>query len=128
MTGIVRASSPSPFEESFGFVRALRENERILVSGTAPIFPDGSVDPDPGDQARRCFEIARQALEELGGRLDQTVRTRMYILDAADAPAVGAVHAELFSGHPPTATMVVVAGLLDERWRVEIELEAVVRP
>lgn len=128
MSGSLRASGPSPFEEKFGFVRALRLGERILVSGTAPISPDGSVDTDAGAQARRCFEIARQAVEELGGRLDQTVRTRMYIVDREDAAAVGSVHAEVFSGHPPTATMVVVAGLLDERWRVEIELEAVASP
>lgn len=118
------ARSLSPFEKAFGFVRALALEDRVLVAGTAPIGEDGTVEPDPAAQARRCFAIAAAALEELGSGLEETVRTRMYIVDPADAPAIGAVHGELFSKNPPVATMVVVAGLLDEAWKVEIELEA----
>jgi enamine deaminase RidA (YjgF/YER057c/UK114 family) len=97
-----------------------------LVSGTAPIWPDGTVAPDPGEQARRCFEIIAKALEPVGASLHDVVRTRMYLVDAADAEAVGAAHGEFFAEERPAATMVVVAGLLDPRWRVEIEAEAVV--
>jgi enamine deaminase RidA (YjgF/YER057c/UK114 family) len=119
-----RVTSGSPFEAKFGFCRALRTDDRVLVAGTAPIWPDGAVDPDPGAQARRCFEIIAGALRELGLDLSKVVRTRMFLVDAADAEAVGAAHAEAFGAHPPVATMVVVAALLDPRWRVEIEAEA----
>jgi len=120
-----RVKSGSPFEAKFGFCRALRAGDRVLVAGTAPIRPDGAVDPDAGAQTRRCFEIIAGALCELGVDLSKVVRTRMFLVDAADAEAVGAAHAEVFGAHPPVATMVVVAGLLDPRWRVEIEAEAV---
>jgi enamine deaminase RidA (YjgF/YER057c/UK114 family) len=98
----------------------------VLVSGTAPIWPDGSCDPDPGKQAARCLEIIAEALGHAGARIDQVVRTRMYITDAADAEAVGQAHATVFAETRPAATMVVVAGLLDPRWKVEIEAEAIV--
>ncbi|HZV50062.1 MAG TPA: RidA family protein [Candidatus Dormibacteraeota bacterium] len=120
-----RVTSGSPFEERIGFCRALRVGDRVLVAGTAPIWPHGEVDPDPGAQARRCFEIIARSLRELGADLADVVRTRMFLVDAADAEAVGAVHGEVFGSHRPVATMVVVAGLLDPRWRVEVEAEAV---
>ena len=119
-----RASSGSPFEPVIGFSRAIRAGSRVLVSGTGPVWPDGSCDPDPEVQARRCFEIAEVALDELGATLDDVVRTRMYLLDAADSEAVGRAHAALFGDTRPAATMVVVVGLLDPRWRVEVEVEA----
>jgi enamine deaminase RidA (YjgF/YER057c/UK114 family) len=118
--------SGSPYEASVGFSRALRVGERVLVSGTAPVWPDGHVDPDPGAQARRCLEIIGEALASLGASLEDVVRTRTYLVDATDAEVVGAVHAEQFDVVRPAATMVVVARLLDARWRVEIEAEAVV--
>lgn len=97
----------------------------IAVSGTAPVWPDGSVDPDPAVQARRCWEIMLAALEELGGSVDDVVRTRQYVVDPADGDAVGAVHGEIFGEVRPASTMVVVAALLDPRWKVEMELDAV---
>jgi enamine deaminase RidA (YjgF/YER057c/UK114 family) len=121
-----RTSSISPFEERFGFSRAVRVGDRVLVSGTAPIWPDGSCDPDPGIQARRCFEIIEQALGEVGASAADVVRTRMFIVDPADAEAVGIVHREVLGDAAPAAAMVVVAQLLDSRWKVEIEAEAVV--
>lgn len=123
-----RISSGSPFEPVIGFSRALRVGDRVLVSGTAPVWPDGTCDPDPGVQARRCFEIILAALAEAGAGLEHVVRTRTYLTDAADQEAVGRVHGEIFGKVRPAATMVVVAGLLDPRWRVEIEAEAVVEP
>jgi enamine deaminase RidA (YjgF/YER057c/UK114 family) len=119
-----RVRSGSPFEETVRFSRAVRVGDRVLVSGTAPIWPDGSCDPDPERQAQRCMEIIVTALEEAGARADQVTRTRMYITDPADAEAVGRAHAEVFGEARPAASMVVVAGLLDPRWRVEIEAEA----
>jgi len=121
-------SSGSPYEPRIGFSRAVAVGDRVLVSGTAPVWPDGSCDPDPGAQARRCLEIILAALEELGGGPKDVIRTRMYVVDAADAEAVGAAHGEVFGDVRPAATMVVVAGLLDPRWRVEIEAEAVIEP
>lgn len=119
-----RISSGSPYESLIGFSRAVRVGDRVLVSGTAPVWPDGSCDLDAAAQARRCFEIITTALAEAGATPDDVVRTRMFLTDAADADAVGRVHGEVFGQVRPAATMVVVAALLDPRWRVEIEAEA----
>ena len=119
-------SSGSPFEPRIGFSRAFRVGDRVVVSGTAPIWPDGSCDPDPEVQAARCFEIALAALAEAGAGPEDVVRTRMYIVDPADWEAVGRAHGAVFAAVRPASTMVVVAALLDPRWRVEIEAEAVV--
>jgi enamine deaminase RidA (YjgF/YER057c/UK114 family) len=111
-----------------GFSRAVRVGDRVLVAGTAPVFPDGSCPDDPAAQARRCFAIIEDALATAGARLADVVRTRVLLTDPADADAVGAVHGELLGGVRPAATMVAVAALLDPRWKVEIEAEAVVTP
>ncbi|MGA8040579.1 MAG: RidA family protein [Acidimicrobiia bacterium] len=118
-------ASGSPYEGSYGFSRAVRVGDRVVVAGTAPIWPDGTVDPDPGAQTARCLEIMLNALKEAGGTPDDVVRTRMFITDAAIADAVGEAHGAVFGGIRPAATMVVVAALLDPRWKVEMELEAV---
>lgn len=121
-----RASSGSPYEAAIGFSRAIRVGDRVLVSGTAPVWPDGSCDPDPGAQAGRCLEIIAAALASLDAGLGDVVRTRMFLVDAADAGAVSEAHGAAFGDVRPAATMLVVAALLDPRWRVEIEAEAVV--
>ncbi|MEA1073208.1 RidA family protein [Sphingomonas sp. LY160] len=122
-----RTSGTSPFEAAFGFSRAVRVGNRIVVSGTAPVEADGSSTAgDAATQARRCFTIIGQAIDDLGGTLSDVVRTRMYIVDPGDADAVGAVHGELFGDVRPAATMVVVAALLRPEWRIEIEAEALV--
>ncbi|MDQ3661848.1 MAG: RidA family protein [Actinomycetota bacterium] len=120
-----RVFSGSPYEARFGYCRAVRIDNRVLVAGTAPIWPDGSCDPDAGAQARRCYEIIIQALAELGADPRHVVRTRVYITDASHTEAVGSAHGELFAESPPVNTMVEVGGLVDERWKVEIEAEAV---
>lgn len=119
-----RAASGSPFEGTIGFSRAVRQGPHVLVSGTAPVFSDGSCPDDAGLQARRCFEIVLDALTELGASASDVVRTRLFLVDPGDADAVGAVHAEVFGAVRPAATMVVVAALLDPRWRVEVEADA----
>ncbi|MEE8374831.1 MAG: RidA family protein [Acidimicrobiia bacterium] len=118
-------SSGSPFEAEFGFSRAVRVGDRVLVAGTAPIWPDDFVDPDPKVQTKRCLEIMLAAVAEAGGSPQDVVRTRMFITDASHAGAVGEAHGEVFLDIRPAATMVVIGGLLDERWKVEMELEAV---
>ena len=102
----------------------MRVGDRVLVSGTAPVWPDGSVDPDPYVQALRCFEIIAGALAEAGSTVEQVVRTRMFITDPGDSEAVGRAHGEVMHETRPTSTMVVVKALLDARWKVEIEAEA----
>ena len=126
MNGRVRVSSGSPWEPKVGISRALRVGDRVLVSGTAPIWPDGSCDPDSGEQTRRCLEIIVSALAEAGADAEHVVRTRMFLTPDADAEAVAAVHAEVFGEARPTSTMVIVSGFLDPRWKVEIEAEALV--
>jgi enamine deaminase RidA (YjgF/YER057c/UK114 family) len=120
------ARSGSPYEETIGFSRAVRVGSTVAVSGTAPVWPDGQVDPDPAVQARRCWEIVLAALDELGATVHDVVRTRQYVVGADVADAVGAVHGEVFGDVRPASTMVVVAGLLDPRWMVEVEADAVV--
>lgn len=119
------ASSGSPYEPRIGFSRAVRQDNLIFVSGTAPIWPDDYCDPDPGAQARRCFDVVIHALAELGARPSDVVRTRVFITSAEFADAVGKVHGEIFADIRPASTMVVVAGFLDPRWKVEVEADAV---
>ena len=123
ITGCYR--SASAYEGLVGFSRAVRRGSRIVVSGTAPLGPDGeTVIGDAYDQAKRCYEIILEAVEALGGTLKDVVRTRMFVVDAADWEGVGRAHGEFFRDTFPAATMVIVKGLLDPRWRVEIEAEA----
>jgi enamine deaminase RidA (YjgF/YER057c/UK114 family) len=119
-------ASGSPFEATIGFSRAVRVGDRVVVSGTAPIWPDGSCDPDAAAQATRCIEIIVAALADAGAKTSDVIRTRMFITDAAHADAVGRAHGEAFGDVRPAATIVVVAALLDPRWVVEIEAEAIV--
>lgn len=121
-----RVASESPYEPLYGFSRAVRVGDRVLVSGTAPIWPDGSCPPDAATQAHRCLEIVLAALARAGARQQHVVRTRVYLTDPADAEDVGRVHGAVFGDIRPASTFVVVAALVDPRWRVEIEAEAVV--
>jgi len=120
-----RVSSGSPYEPVIGFCRALKVGERVLVAGTAPVWPDGSCPDDPAAQTRRCLEIIVAALKELGAGPQHVVRTRMFLTRTDDWEAVGRAHGDVFRDHPPVSTMVVVKELLDPRWHIEIEAEAV---
>jgi enamine deaminase RidA (YjgF/YER057c/UK114 family) len=112
-------------EAEVGYCRAVRVGDRVWVSGTAPVWPDGSVDPDVGAQARRCIEIIAAALAEAGATLADVVRSRIYLVDAQDFDAVAAVHGEAFGDVRPACTGIVVVALLDPRWKVELEVDAV---
>jgi len=128
MTNRQRATSGSPFEEQFGFCRAVREGNRIIVAGTGPIESNGETTPGgAAEQAERCCTLIVQAIEELGGSAKDIVRTRMLLTDIDQQAAVGAVHARFFGDARPAATMAGVAALCRPEWLVEIEAEAVVK-
>jgi len=119
-------SSGTAFEERVGYSRAVRVGRQVWVAGTAPIMPDDADPPaDAYDQARVCIGIIERALEQAGARLDDVVRTRIYVTAAADIDEVGRAHGEAFGTARPATTGIVTA-LLDPRWRVEIEAEAVI--
>jgi enamine deaminase RidA (YjgF/YER057c/UK114 family) len=117
----------SPFAATVGYSRAVRVGEHVYVAGTAPIVPDG-VEPPAGayEQARRCLEIVVEALAELDARPEHVVRTRAYLVSADDWEEVGRAHGEVFGDVRPASAFVVVAGLLDPSWRVELEVDAIV--
>jgi len=112
----------SPMAATVGYSRAVRDGRHVHVAGTAPI--GDPVPSGPYEQARRCLEIVTAALAEVGAGPEHVVRTRVYLLDAADWQEVGRAHGEVFGEAKPATSFVVVAGLLDPAWRVEIEAEA----
>lgn len=114
-----------PYELIMGYSRAVRVGDQVFVAGTAPLWADDQCPPDAGEQARRCFEIIEQAMHDAGGTLADVVRTRVYLVEAADFDAVSRVHGELFAEVRPANTTVVVKALLNPDWKVEIEVEAV---
>jgi enamine deaminase RidA (YjgF/YER057c/UK114 family) len=111
----------SPMAATVGYSRAVRDGRVVHVAGTAPI---GSESADPYEQARRCLQIIVEALALVGAAPEHVVRTRVYLVDADDWQAVGRAHGEVFAETRPASAMIVVAGLLDPAWRVEIEAEA----
>jgi enamine deaminase RidA (YjgF/YER057c/UK114 family) len=118
-------SSGSPFEASVGYSRAVRDGRHVFVAGTCAVMPEGADPPaDAYGQARRCLEIIVTALAEAGAAPEHVVRTRTFLLDVDDWEEVGRAHGEVFADVRPASTMLVTAGLLDPRWVVEIEAEA----
>jgi enamine deaminase RidA (YjgF/YER057c/UK114 family) len=119
-------SSGAAFEERVGYSRAVRVGDHVWVSGTAPImFGDGDPPPTPYEQARVCLAIIERALVEAGSSLDDVVRTRIYVTDPSYIDEVGRAHGEAFARARPATTGIVTA-LLDPRWLVEIEAEAMI--
>jgi enamine deaminase RidA (YjgF/YER057c/UK114 family) len=112
----------SPYEEAIGFSRAVRIGNHVMVSGTGPV---GCDDADAAGQADQCLTIIAGALKEAGTSFEHVVRTRIYLTDAAHWETVGRVHGKFFALIRPAATMVVVKALLDPRWLVEIEADAI---
>jgi enamine deaminase RidA (YjgF/YER057c/UK114 family) len=124
-----RISSGGPYEARFGYSRAVVDGDSCWVAGTTDAGPDGTTQ-HPGDaaaQARAAWAIIERALGDAGFALSDVVRTRMYVVSAADAIAVAGVHGEVFGEVRPASTLVVVAALIDPSFLVEVEAEAVRR-
>lgn len=120
-----RVQSGSPWEESFGFARAVTAGDRVLVGGTTSF--KGTVlygEGDPYEQAKVAFTSALEAIGEFGLGIESVIRTRMYLTHVRDVDAVGRAHQELFDAIRPVSTLLVVAGFVDPRILVEVELEA----
>ena len=117
-----------PWESIVGYSRGIRVGKVIHCSGTTATGPDGTlVGPgDPAAQARQCFANLRTTIEALGGRLEDVVRTRMYVTDITRWEEVGRVHGEVFRDIRPATAMVQVSALVDPAMLVEIEAEAIV--
>jgi enamine deaminase RidA (YjgF/YER057c/UK114 family) len=119
-------SSGSPYEAIAGYARAVRVGDRVFVAGTAPIMADGGDPPaDAYGQSKRCIDIIAGALEQADASLRDVVRTRVYLTDWASFEGFAKAHGEAFSDVRPANTT-VVAALMDPRWLLEIEAEAVV--
>jgi enamine deaminase RidA (YjgF/YER057c/UK114 family) len=118
-------SSGSPYEPTIGYSRAVRDGRHVFVAGTCAVMPDGADPPsDAYGQARRCFEIILAALAEAEAGPEHVVRTRIYLVNADDWEGVGRAHAEIFGDVRPASSMVVVPAIIDPRWLVEIEVDA----
>ena len=121
-------SSGSPYEPIVGYSRAVVVGPNVFVSGTAPIMPGGADPPPDGyGQAKRCLEIIGAALAEAGASFADVVRTRVFLTSVDAFEGVGRAHGEVFGDIRPANTTVVVAALIDPRWLVEIEADAVIR-
>jgi enamine deaminase RidA (YjgF/YER057c/UK114 family) len=119
-----RVSSGSPLEPVIGFCRAVRTGKQIMVAGTAPIEPDGSTTPgDAAAQMERCCQIIAQAIADLDGSIDDTVRTCIYLTDRADFESVARVDGKWFGTARPACTTLIVSGFIRPEWKVEIEAE-----
>lgn len=128
MASIERFASGGPWEARFGYSRAVRAGELVLVAGTTAVDEDGVVRGigDAGAQTEFILDRIEAALAQAGATLDQVVRTRMFVTDVSRAEEIGRVHAERFGEHPPASSMVGVDALLDPRMLVEIEAMAYV--
>ncbi len=125
-----RVSTGSPYEPIIGLSRAVRIGNVVSVAGTAPLDANGRTvgKGDPAAQVRRCFEISLLALEQLGGRKEDVIRTRILLVHIEDWRAVGEVHGEFFREVRPANTTMQVGRFIDPDWLVETEVDAVVEP
>jgi len=125
MSDLQRISSGVPWEDGFGYSRAVVAGPFVFVSGCTSIL-DGAIryEGDPYQQAKTALEIAERALVEAGAAITDVVQSRIYIVHARDAEAVGRAHSEVFDAARPASTLVVVEGLIDPRLLVEIEVMA----
>ena len=111
----------SPMAATVGYSRAVRDGRHVHVAGTAPIGTDST---DPYEQAKRCLQIIADAVAEVGAAPEHVVRTRVYLVDGDDWEAVGRAQGEVFGDVRPASAVIVIAGLLDPHWKVEMEAEA----
>lgn len=120
-------SSGAAWEERYGYSRAVVAGDRVFVAGTAPVMPEGADPPaDAYGQAKRCLEIIVAALSEAGAGPEDVVRTRVYLTRREDFDDAYRAHGEVFGTTRPATAGLVVAGLLDPRWLVEIEADAII--
>ena len=121
-------STGSPFEPIVGISRAVRIGNIVAVTGTAPLGPDGKTVciGDAAGQARRCLEISRLALEQLGASLNDVIRTRCLLKRIEDWRAVAEVHGEFFREIRPANTMMQIGAFIDPDWLIETEVDAVI--
>src|SRR5437762_6090655 len=124
--GRTTASSGSKWEPVMGYSRAVRAGNLIAVTGTVGINADGTYSKSMADQTRRSLAIIRAAVEALGGRMEQVIRTRMFVTDVSKWEEVAKVHGEVFANIRPATTIVEVARLIDADAQIEIEADAVV--
>lgn len=122
--GCLRAETKSPWEPVVGYSRAVRYGQHVAVTGTVGLEADGSFAPSVADQTRRAFAIIEAALEALGARMENVVRTRMFVTDIREWEACGRVHGEIFGEIRPCTTMVEVSRLIDDAAKIEIEADA----
>lgn len=120
------ASSGSKWEPILGYSRAVRSGNFIAVTGTVGVNADGTYSPSLEQQARRSLQIIQSAIEALGGRIDQVIRTRMYVTDVSKWQEVAKAHGEVFGQIRPATTIVEVPRLIDAEAQIEIEADAVV--
>ena len=125
MSGVRRVSTGAPWEDAFGYSRAVElPNGLVLVAGCTSVIDGQIADGGPYEQTVNSFNVALAALEELGLGRDDIVRTRMYLTHARDVEDVGRAHKELFDTVRPVASMIIVSGFVDPRLVVEVEVEA----
>ena len=124
--GRQRIPARSKFEEDTGFTRALRAGPHVFVSGTVGTEAGGTISPDTGRQATRAFELIKSQIEELGGHMGDVVRVRMFVVDIKDAEVVSAAFTRALKATRPCGTLVQVAALAGDKFKVEIEADAII--
>ena len=127
MAEFQRTFSGAPWEKKVAYCRGLRAGDRIFITGTVAVDDEGGAFA-PGDayaQTKRCFEIIRAALDDLGADMSRVVRTRMFVTDIARVEEYGRAHQEIFADHPPCTTLIAVAALVNPEFLIEIEADAV---
>ncbi len=130
MEKIKRVFSGAPWEAKVGYCRAIRAGQTIAVTGTTAVSERGEVFA-PGNaylQTKRCLETIEWAIQELGAKRRNIIRTRIYVTDIKQWPEIGRAHAEFFADSPPATTMVEVKGLIDPAMLVEMEADALIVP
>ncbi|BCL31291.1 RidA family protein [Streptomyces aurantiacus] len=125
MSAVRRVTTGAPWEEAFGYSRAVElPNGTVLVAGCTSVVDGQIVGGGPYEQAVNAFNVAFAALEQLGLTREHVVRTRMYLTHARDVEDIGRAHKELFDAVRPAASMIIVSGFVDPGLVVEVEVEA----
>jgi enamine deaminase RidA (YjgF/YER057c/UK114 family) len=122
-------SSGTIWEEKVGYSRAVKVGDQVYVSGTVAVNDKNEIVgiDDPYEQAKFIFKKIENAIEKAGGKLNDIVRTRMYLTDISDAEEIGKAHAEFFKEIKPASTMIEISKLVDPQMLVEIEVDAVIQ-